>query len=45
MAAQQRRDDKGEVQVELIWCSEAEDLAAGRFFAFMCDEARAHQLF
>ncbi len=33
------------VQVELVWCPEAEDPAVGRFVAFMRDEARSRQLF
>jgi len=33
------------VQVELVWCPEAEDPAVGRFVAFMRDEARSRRLF
>jgi hypothetical protein len=42
--AAQRRDDDGEVQAGLARYPEAEDLAAGRLFAFI-REALAHRLF
>ncbi len=38
-------DENAWVQVELVWCPEAEDPAVGRFVAFMRDEARSRQLF
>ena len=39
------REDNAWVQVELVWCPEAEDPAVGRFVAFMRDEARSRRLF
>jgi DNA-binding transcriptional LysR family regulator len=39
------REENAWVQVELVWCPEAEDPAVGRFVAFMRDEARSRQLF
>ena len=39
------REENAWVQVELVWCPEAEDPAVGRFVAFMRDEARSRRLF
>ncbi len=39
------REDNAWVQVELVWCPEAEDPAIGRFVAFMRDEALSRRLF
>ncbi len=39
------REDNAWVQVELVWCPEAEDPAIGRFVAFMRDEAVSRRLF
>ncbi len=39
------REENAWVQVELVWCPNAEDPAVGRFVAFMRDEARSRQLF
>lgn len=39
------REDNAWVQVELVWCPEAEDPAVGRFVAFMRDEALSRRLF
>jgi DNA-binding transcriptional LysR family regulator len=39
------REENAWVQVELVWCAEAEDPAVGRFVAFMRDEACSRQLF
>jgi len=36
--AEQRRDDEGEAQVELVWRPDAEDHSVGRFVAFSLDE-------
>lgn len=33
------------VQVELVWCPDAEDSTVGRFVAFMRDQARSRRLF
>ena len=39
------REDNAWVQVELVWCPEAEDPAIGRFVAYMRDEALSRRLF
>ena len=39
------REENARVQVELVWCPNAEDPAVGRFVAFMRDEARSRRLF
>lgn len=39
------REENAWVQVELVWCPEAEDAAVGRFIAFMRDEALSRRLF
>jgi DNA-binding transcriptional LysR family regulator len=39
------REENAWVQVELVWCPDAEDPAVGRFVAFMRDAARSRQLF
>jgi DNA-binding transcriptional LysR family regulator len=39
------REENAWVQVELVWCPDAEDPAVGRFVAFMRDEARSRRLF
>jgi DNA-binding transcriptional LysR family regulator len=39
------REDNAWVQVELVWCPEAEDSAVGRFVALMRDEALSRRLF
>jgi DNA-binding transcriptional LysR family regulator len=39
------REENAWVQVELVWCPEAEDPAVGKFVAFMRDEALSRRLF
>jgi DNA-binding transcriptional LysR family regulator len=39
------REENAWVQVELVWCPDAEDPAVGRFVTFMRDEARSRRLF
>ena len=39
------RDDNAWVQVELVWCPQADDPPIGRFVAFMRDEALSRRLF
>jgi DNA-binding transcriptional LysR family regulator len=39
------REENAWLQVELVWCPEAEDPAVGRFVAFMRDEALSRRLF
>ena len=39
------REENAWVQIELVWCPDAEDPAVGRFVTFMRDEARSRRLF
>lgn len=39
------REENAWVQVELVWCPEAEDPTVGRFIAFMRDQAQLRRLF
>ena len=38
------REENAWVQVEPVWCPEAEDPAVGRFVALVRDEARSRRL-
>ncbi len=39
------REENAWLQIELVWCPDAEDSVVGRFVAFMRDEARSRRLF